>query len=70
MWNKNMDVIKPYGIGTDSLVMGSSMVFTHLSSIVDPSSTSKTDVGIVTNIGSLRFGVLLKGEFVDENNVK
>lgn len=45
------------------------MVFTHLSSIVDPSSTSKMDVEIVTNIGSLRSGVL-KGEFVDENNVK
>ena len=36
------------------------MVFTHLSNIVDPNSTSRIDAQIVTGIGFLGAGVIIK----------
>jgi putative Mg2+ transporter-C (MgtC) family protein len=53
---------KPAGIGTHSLVIGGSMIFTFISSQVDPSSTSRIAAQIITGIGFLGAGVILKGE--------
>ena len=53
---------KPAGVGTHSLVIGGSMIFTFLSSMVDPNSTSRIAAQIVSGIGFLGAGVILKGE--------
>ncbi|MBA3749945.1 MAG: MgtC/SapB family protein [Nitrosopumilus sp.] len=53
---------KPSGIGTHSLVIGGSMIFTFLSSQVDPNSTSRIAAQLVTGIGFLGAGIILKGE--------
>jgi putative Mg2+ transporter-C (MgtC) family protein len=53
---------KPAGIGTHSLVIGGSMIFTFLSTEVDPTSTSRIAAQIVSGIGFLGAGVILKGE--------
>ena len=37
------------------------MVFTHLSNIVDPNSTSRIAAQIVTGIGFLGAGIIIKG---------
>jgi putative Mg2+ transporter-C (MgtC) family protein len=52
---------KPTGIGTITLVVAGAMVFTHLSNIVDPNSTSRIAAQIVTGIGFLGAGVIIKG---------
>lgn len=57
---------KPAGIGTHCLVIGGSMIFTHMSALVDPNSTSRIAAQIVTGIGFLGAGVILKGEFFDK----
>ena len=49
---------KPTGIGTITLVVAGSMVFTQLSSIVDPNSTSRIAAQIVTGIGFLGAGII------------
>jgi putative Mg2+ transporter-C (MgtC) family protein len=53
---------KPAGVGTHSLVIGGSMIFTFLSALVDPNSTSRIAAQIVSGIGFLGAGVILKGE--------
>jgi putative Mg2+ transporter-C (MgtC) family protein len=53
---------KPAGISTHTLVIGGSMIFTFLSSQIDPTSTSRIAAQIVTGIGFLGAGVILKGE--------
>ena len=52
---------KPTGIGTITLVVAGAMVFTHLSNIVDPNSTSRIAAQIVTGIGFLGAGIIIKG---------
>ena len=53
---------KPAGISTNSLVIGSSMLFTYLSAAVDPNSTSRIAAQVVSGIGFLGAGMILKGE--------
>ena len=53
---------KPAGIGTNSLVIGGSMLFTYLSAAVDPNSTSRIAAQVVSGIGFLGAGMILKGE--------
>jgi putative Mg2+ transporter-C (MgtC) family protein len=54
---------KPAGISTHSFVIAGSMIFTYLSALVDPSSTSRIAAQLITGIGFLGAGVILKGEF-------
>ena len=53
---------KPAGISTNSLVIGGSMLFTYLSAAVDPNSTSRIAAQVVSGIGFLGAGMILKGE--------
>jgi putative Mg2+ transporter-C (MgtC) family protein len=53
---------KPAGISTQCLVIGGSMIFSYLSGIVDPNSTSRIAAQIVTGIGFLGAGLILKSE--------
>ena len=53
---------KPAGIGTQCLVIGGTAIFTFLSSVVDPNSTSRIAAQIVSGIGFLGAGVILKSE--------
>jgi putative Mg2+ transporter-C (MgtC) family protein len=55
---------KPAGISTHTLVIGGAMIFTFLSSQVDPTSTSRIAAQIITGIGFLGAGVILKGEIM------
>lgn len=56
---------KASGIGTHCFVIGGSMIFTYISALVDPYSTSRIAAQIVTGIGFLGAGVILKGELFD-----
>ena len=53
---------KPAGISTNSLVIGGSMLFTYLSAAVDPNSTSRIAAQVVSGIGFLGAGMILKGD--------
>jgi putative Mg2+ transporter-C (MgtC) family protein len=53
---------KPAGISTNSLVIGGSMLFTYLSAAVDPNSTSRIAAQVVSGVGFLGAGMILKGE--------
>ena len=53
---------KPAGISTNSLVIGGSMLFTYLSAAVDPNSTSRIAAQVISGIGFLGAGMILKGE--------
>jgi len=53
---------KPAGISTNSLVIGGAMIFTYLSAAVDPNSTSRIAAQIVSGIGFLGAGMIIKGE--------
>jgi putative Mg2+ transporter-C (MgtC) family protein len=53
---------KPAGISTHCLVIGGAMIFTFLSSLVDPNSTSRIAAQIVSGIGFLGAGIILKSE--------
>ena len=53
---------KPAGISTNALVICGSMIFTNLSSVVDPQSSSRIAAQIVSGIGFLGAGMILKGE--------
>jgi putative Mg2+ transporter-C (MgtC) family protein len=44
---------KPAGISTQCLVIGGSMIFSYISGLVDPTSTSRIAASIVTGIGFL-----------------
>lgn len=51
---------KDAGISTHILVIGGSMLFTLISSIVDPASTSRIASQIIPGIGFLGAGLILK----------
>ena len=53
---------KPAGISTHCLVIAGSMIFTYLSAQVDPNSTSRIAAQLVTGIGFLGAGIILKSE--------
>ena len=53
---------KPAGISTHAFVIAGSMIFTYLSALVDPTSTSRIAAQLITGIGFLGAGVILKGE--------
>jgi putative Mg2+ transporter-C (MgtC) family protein len=53
---------KPAGISTHCLVIGGAAIFTFLSSLVDPNSSSRIAAQIVTGIGFLGAGIILKSE--------
>jgi putative Mg2+ transporter-C (MgtC) family protein len=53
---------KPAGISTHCFVIAGSMIFTYLSAQVDPSSTSRIAAQLVTGIGFLGAGIILKSE--------
>src|ERR687886_1699764 len=53
---------KAAGISTHSFVIAGSMIFTYLSAHVDPNSTSRIAAQLVTGIGFLGAGVILKSE--------
>ena len=53
---------KPAGIGTHCFVIGGSMIFTYLSAHVDPNSSSRIAAQLVTGVGFLGAGIILKSE--------
>lgn len=53
---------KAAGISTHCLVIGGAMIFTFLSSVVDPNSSSRIAAQIITGIGFLGAGLILKSE--------
>jgi putative Mg2+ transporter-C (MgtC) family protein len=53
---------KPAGISTHCLVIGGAAIFTFLSSLVDPNSSSRIAAQIITGIGFLGAGIILKSE--------
>jgi putative Mg2+ transporter-C (MgtC) family protein len=53
---------KPAGISTHCLVIGGAAIFTFLSSLVDPNSTSRIAAQIVSGIGFLGAGIILRNE--------
>jgi putative Mg2+ transporter-C (MgtC) family protein len=57
---------KDAGISTHVLVIAGAMLFTFLSSLADPASTSRIAAQVVTGIGFLGAGLILK----DGGNVK
>ena len=57
---------KPAGISTHCLVIGGTMMFTYISAQVDPNSTSRIAAQIVTGIGFLGAGMILKSESTEK----
>jgi putative Mg2+ transporter-C (MgtC) family protein len=57
---------KPAGISTHCLVIGGTMMFTYISSQVDPSSTSRIAAQVVSGIGFLGAGMILKSESTEK----
>ncbi|HKF26962.1 MAG TPA: MgtC/SapB family protein [Nitrososphaera sp.] len=53
---------KPAGISTHCLVIGGAMIFTFLSSLVDVNSSSRIAAQVVSGIGFLGAGIILKSE--------
>ncbi len=53
---------KPAGISTHCLVIGGAAIFTFLSALIDPNSTSRIAAQVVTGIGFLGAGIILKSE--------
>ncbi|HXG06392.1 MAG TPA: MgtC/SapB family protein [Nitrososphaera sp.] len=53
---------KPAGISTHCLVIGGAAIFTFLSSLVDPNSSSRIAAQIVTGVGFIGAGIILKSE--------
>ena len=53
---------KAAGISTHCFVIAGSMVFTYLSAQADPNSTSRIAAQLVTGIGFLGAGIILKSE--------
>ena len=52
---------KPTGISTITLVIAGSMAFTYLSGVVDLNSTSRIAAQVVTGVGFIGAGIILKG---------
>ena len=57
---------KPAGISTHCLVIGGTMMFTYISAQVDPNSTSRIAAQIVTGIGFLGAGMIMKSESTEK----
>jgi putative Mg2+ transporter-C (MgtC) family protein len=57
---------KPAGISTHCLVIGGTMIFTYISAQVDPNSTSRIAAQIVSGIGFLGAGMILKSESTEK----
>jgi putative Mg2+ transporter-C (MgtC) family protein len=53
---------KAAGISTHCFVIAGSMIFTYLSAQADPNSTSRIAAQLVTGIGFLGAGIILKSE--------
>lgn len=53
---------KPAGISTHCFVIAGTMIFTYISAQVDPSSTSRIAAQVVSGIGFLGAGIILKSE--------
>ena len=53
---------KAAGISPHCFVIAGSMIFTYLSAQVDPNSTSRIAAQLVTGIGFLGAGIILKSE--------
>lgn len=53
---------KAAGISTQCLVIGGAMIFTLLSGIADPDSPARIAAQIVTGVGFLGAGIILKSE--------
>jgi putative Mg2+ transporter-C (MgtC) family protein len=53
---------KAAGISTHCLVIGGAAIFTFLSSLVDPNSSSRIAAQVITGIGFLGAGIILKSE--------
>ncbi|MBI4739565.1 MgtC/SapB family protein [Candidatus Woesearchaeota archaeon] len=51
---------KPAGISTQSLVIGGAMIFTLLSTVIDPNSPARIAAQIVSGVGFLGAGMILK----------
>ena len=50
------------GISTQSLVIGGAMMFTFISQIISPNSPARVAAQVVSGIGFLGGGIILKGE--------
>jgi putative Mg2+ transporter-C (MgtC) family protein len=57
---------KPAGTGTHCLVIGGTMIFTYISAQVDPNSTSRIAAQVVSGIGFLGAGMILKSESTEK----
>lgn len=57
---------KPAGISTHCLVIGGTMMFTYISAQVDPNSTSRIAAQVVSGIGFLGAGMILKSESTEK----
>lgn len=57
---------KPAGISTHCLVIGGTMMFTSISAQVDPNSTSRIAAQVVSGIGFLGAGMILKSESTEK----
>ncbi len=53
---------KPAGISTNALVIGGAMIFTFLSQLIEPGSPARIAANIVTGVGFLGAGIILKSE--------
>lgn len=53
---------KAAGISTHCLVIGGAMIFTFLSSLADPNSSSRIAAQVISGIGFLGAGLILKSE--------
>ena len=61
MQKENQGISLP-GLVLIVLVIGGAMIFTFLSSLVDPNSTSRIALQVVSGIGFLGAGIILKSE--------
>jgi putative Mg2+ transporter-C (MgtC) family protein len=57
---------KPAGISTHCLVIGGTMSFTYISAQADPNSTSRIAAQVVSGIGFLGAGMILKSESTEK----
>jgi putative Mg2+ transporter-C (MgtC) family protein len=57
---------KPAGISTHCLVIAGTMMFTYISAQVDPNSTSRIAAQVVSGIGFLGAGMILKSESTEK----
>jgi putative Mg2+ transporter-C (MgtC) family protein len=53
---------KPAGISTHCFVIGGAMLFTYLSAVADPNSPARVAAQIVSGVGFLGAGMILKSD--------